>query len=281
MIKVLFSIVIILIFLIAFLSVAGDVRFSREFKKEAIKVLSIDKKASAKKIRESDIEKLPEQMQKYMKYTRVMGREKIKTVGLKQGGSFRLKENQRWMPIKAEQYYNLERVEFIWKGKINFAPFLSVYAIDRFTEGKGNLMVKLLGLFKIVDAKGPEVDQGEMLRFLAEAVWFPSVFVEDYFTWKEVETDAVRATLRWKNLSVSALLFFNDKNQITKIKAKRYMEKEGNFLLTDWEILTFDYKNLNGINIPTKANVIWKLPSGDFCYDRVEILKIKYNSSSP
>ena len=144
-----------------------------------------------------DLEGLPEPVQRYLKYTQIVGKEKIKTVRLEQGGYFRMKEDQKWMPIKAEQYFNVDSVEFIWIAKVKVAPLVSIHAKDEFIDGKGNLVVKALGLIKVADASGYEVDHGEIMRFLAECVWFPSAFLNDNIRWEAIDNSSAKATITY------------------------------------------------------------------------------------
>ena len=228
------------------------------------------------RVSEKDLQKLPQAMQNYLRYTGIIGKEKIKTVRLKQGGGFRLKPEQNFKNMKAEQYYNVDSMEFCWRGKVNI-----ITATDRFLNGKGDLTVKLLGFIKVAYAEGPEVDQGEILRFLAEGVWFPSVFVNNNIQWQLLDDRAAKATITLNGLSASATFYFNEKNQIERITAKRYMEKDGTFELADWEIIIKEYKAFNGVMIPNKSEVIWNLDSGDFCYYKLEIYEIEYNVPLP
>ena len=280
MIKIILIVLEIIIVLMALVIVMGDISFNREVKSEVKKLFKNYKERKSEIISEDDIKVLPEPVQKFLRYTKIIGKEKIRTVRLKQGGYFRLKENQKWMPIKAEQYYDADSVEFIWTGKINFIPLFSIRAKDKFIDGRGNLIVKLLGLIKIIDAKGPEIDQGEILRFLGECVWFPSAFLNDYIKWEAIDSNSAKATINCKGISASAIFYFNKKGEIVKIKAKRYREENGKFMLDDWEIPIIEYKMFNGIVVPSKVNVIWKLSTGDFCYDKVEIIDIEYNNPS-
>ncbi len=228
------------------------------------------------RVSEKDIENLPQTVQNYLRYTGIIGKEKVKTVRLKQGGDFRLKPHQDFKTMKAVQYFNVDEMEFHWQGKVNI-----VTATDRFIGSKGDLTVKLLGFIRVAYAEGPEVDQGEILRFLAEGVWFPSVFVNDYIDWQSLDDRAAKATITLNDLSVSAIFYFNEKNQIERIAAKRYMEKDGSFELADWEIQIREYQAFNGVQIPKKSEVIWKLDDGDFCWYRPEIYEIEYNVTEP
>lgn len=232
-------------------------------------------KINPEKITEDDIKQVPEIVQNYLRFTNIIGKQRIKSVRLKQTGDFRLKPEQGFKKMRAVQYFNVDSVEFYWKGKVNI-----ITAVDKFINGKGSLTVKLLGLIRVARAEGPEADQGEILRFLAEGVWFPSVFINDYITWELLDDHSAKATIRVNGISASAVFHFNDKYEVEKITAKRYMESDGKFKLEDWEIQIIGYKEFSGIMIPDRANVIWKLSSGDFCWYKLEISEIEYNNPS-
>ena len=49
-----------------------------------------------------------------------------------------------------------------------------------------------------VDAKGKEIDQGALLRYLGEIVWVPSAALSDYITWEEMDSTTARATMSYE-----------------------------------------------------------------------------------
>ena len=231
------------------------------------------KTSGSERITSKDMEHLPENVQNYLKFTKIIDKERAATVRLRQSGEFRTSPDQNWKPMKAEQYFNVNNVEFCWRGRTGI-----ITATDKFTGGKGSLTVKLLGFIKVVDAKGSEVDQGEILRFLSEIVWFPSAFLSDNIKWSAVNDNSAKATISFREISDSAIFHFNEKNQIEKITAKRYMESGGKFSLEDWEIGVLDYAEFDGVMIPNRCNVSWKLETGDFCWYKFEIVDIDYNN---
>ena len=279
MIKIVLIIFGVIIILIASAITIGNFTFNKKVKDEVEELFKKSKETKTEVVTEEDIKSLPEPVQRYLRYTQMIGKEKIKTVRLKQGGYFRMKENQKWMPINAEQYFNVDSVEFIWVAKAKFAPLLSIHAKDEFIDGKGNLVV-ILGLIKVVDAKGYKVDHGEILRFLAECIWFPSAFLNEYIKWDAIDNNSAKATISYKRVSASAIFHFNEKGEVTKITAKRYREVDSKFVLEDWEGQIMEYKMFNGIIVPSKVNIIWKLRTGDFCYDKIELVDIEYNNPS-
>ncbi|NJE25684.1 hypothetical protein E3E22_03415 [Thermococcus sp. MV5] len=270
----------VIVVLLVSTTVLGGVAFTKRTRNEAKELFKESDMTKPKVITEEDIQDLPEPVQRYLRYTQIIGKEEINTVRLKQGGYFRMKEDQKWMPITAEQYFRVDSTEFIWIAKVRAAPLLSIHAKDEFVEGKGNLVVKLLGLITVVDAKGNEVDHGELLRFLAECIWFPSAFLNDYITWESIDNTSAKATITYDGVSASAVFHFNEKGEVTRITAKRYMEVDGEFVLEDWEGQIVEYKVFNGVVVPNRVNIIWKLKTGDFCYDQIEIVDIEYNALS-
>ena len=138
-------------------------------------------------------------------------------------------------------------------------------------------MVKLLGLITVADVKGYEVDHGELMRFLAECIWFPSAFLNDYIEWEAVDENSAKATITYGKTSATVTYHFNEKGEVTSITAKRYREVDGEFVLEDWEGEILEYREFNGLTVPSKVDIIWKLDSGDFSYDRIEVMEIEYN----
>jgi hypothetical protein len=41
-----------------------------------------------------------------------------------------------------------------------------------------------------------------------------------------------------------------------------------------------DYKNINGINVPTYGEAIWHYPDGEFVYGKFSLKTIHYNLSN-
>ena len=244
-------------------------------KKTVAQMYKNTKTNQLKIITEENIKNLPKPVQRYFRYTKTISREEIKTVKLKQGGYFRPKQDGKWMPIKAEQYFNIDSVEFIWKGKVSF-----ITAVDKLINGEGSLTIRFFGLIKLAKAEGPEVNQGEALRFLAECIWFPSAFLKDYIKWEAIDDTSAKATIKHRNINASAIFSFDESGAVTKINAKRYYEESGNYKLEDWEISNFEYKEFSGFNLPYKGDVTWKLEKGDYCYDRIEIVDIEFNDPS-
>ncbi len=252
----------------------------QSFKNEARALLAEGKTEASPLILEQDLEGLPLIVQRYLRYTGVVGYSRITTVRVKQKGFMRMAEDKSWLPLKAEQYYTTKSPNFIWKGTVKAAPLLKIVAKDRYRMGRGEMQVRLWGLFKVADISGPELDQGALLRYLNEGMWFPTVYLEDYITWEPLDSLSAKATMTYKGVTASAVFYFNEIGQLINFKADRYMEKEGTFELRPWSIPLDAYRELNGLILPVSGEAIWHLEEGDFSYIRLEIIEVEYNDDS-
>jgi hypothetical protein len=125
-----------------------------------------------------------------------------------------------------------------------------------------------------VDAKGEQYNQGELLRWLSESVWFPTnLLPSENLMWAAIDNSSAKLTFSYNGLSLFYIVTFNDKGEIVQMETKRYM---GEKRLETWIIKPDKYEEINGILIPTKAEVFWRLKERDFSYARFRVQKIEY-----
>lgn len=254
----------------------GKLRFNKNVKQEIVALFS-NIKLKSEIVTKEDLENLPENVQRWLEYSGINGREKILTVRLKQKANMRLNKNKPWMSVQAEQYFTTEEPSFIWKATIKPAPLIHIVGRDKYWKGKGSMLIKFLSLFTVADSEGKEINQGTLLRYLAEMVWFPTAALNNYIIWNEIDDNNAQATMTYKGVTASGLFSFNDKGEVIKFEAERYGEFDKKFKLEVWSIFLRDYKAFEGIMIPSNGEVTWKLKSGDFNWFNFEVTEIEYN----
>jgi hypothetical protein len=184
------------------------------------------------------------------------------------------------MPLVAEQDFTTNPPAFVWRATVHPFPLVSISATDEFSGGHGSMRIKLLSFVPVGNAQGPEMDQGELQRYLGEMVWFPTAWLSDDITWQAIDANAVQATIRQGDVTASVVLHINEQGQLTAVTAQRYMAQGKHYQLTPWSVQAGEYREADGMRIPTRVEVTWHLPSGDFAWFRVEISQIEYNQSS-
>ena len=220
---------------------------------------------------QADISDLPEVLQQYLEQTNVTAKNPIKIVKLKQKGLFHV-NGKKWTPLTAEQTFNTDRCEFVWKAKAGF-----MHVVDQFMAEKGLLRVKLFNLIKLVEATGPEIDQGEALRYLTEAMWFPTAFLSDRIRWESLNNHSVRGHIRYGENWAHADFHFNTDGEIERVTAKRYAKEKREYCLKDWVIDHLEYRTFHGIRIPYKAWVGWRKGEQVAYYYKFEITELEYS----
>ena len=255
----------------------ANMKFNQKVAKEVKELFAGISGSDDSVIQRSNLEKLPIPVKKWLEFSNIVGKEKVTSVRLKQKAVMRLKEAQSWMPVEAEQYFTVNEPGFIWKARIKAAPLFHIVGRDKYFEGKGSMLINALSLIKIADSSGKEINQGTLIRYLAETVWFPSAALNSYITWEEIDASSARATIDYRGITVSGVFNFNNIGEVTSFVAKRYMENNGKYSLETWLVTMRNYKELDGIKIPTEGKVVWKLETGDFTWFKFEITEIEYN----
>jgi hypothetical protein len=221
---------------------------------------------------------LPEPVQRYLRYALRDATPELRTVRILHGGSFRTKPDAPWSPIEGEEYFTVGKPGFVWAARMEASRFLWIGVRDRVIDGHGNMLVKLYSAFTVVDATGPEMDEGSRMRWLAETMWFPSALAGKGIGWEAIDAHSARATLLDGGLPVSVVFDFDDEGKISGLHAQRYYDAGGGrFVLMPWLGRAADYRELGGIRVPTSVEVAWGLASGEFTYARFHVTALEAN----
>lgn len=226
-------------------------------------------------------EGLPEPVRRHLRYALDENTAATRTVRLRHGSLFRRGPNQRWLAIEGEEFFTVGEPGFVWNGTIRLAPLFWIEARDRLIGGRGNMLIKLCSTLTLADSSGPEMDQGALLRWLAEVVWFPIGYVGDRIRWEPIDSRSVRVTLVHEGLPVSTVLEIDHEGKLVRIRGERYREDNGRSVLTPWKGVCSDYRGFGGVRIPASIEVIWELPEGDFSYAKFGVTTVEHDIVVP
>jgi hypothetical protein len=233
------------------------------------------------RIDRSMITPLPALVQKWLLRTGVVGKEKIQSVHLRQIGEMRTTVDGKWMKMTAEQWLSAEKPGFLWLAEVQASFGLYLAGKDKYENGHGHMLIKLLSLFPVVDAKSREIDQGTMVRYLAEMIWFPSAALQQYVHWTAIDSSTAQVDMTYAGLTVTGYFKFNNQGDVISFSAQRYYDRKQGATLEEW-LINMDpngYRVWHGIRIPGKSSVTWKLKDRNFTWCKLEIVDIAYNVS--
>lgn len=213
---------------------------------------------------------LPEPVQRYFRSVLKDGQSYISSVHLKHNGLFKTDLEKGFIKITGEQYFSVLLPQFIWKGTT-----MMFTAIDCYITDQGSLKVYLFDVFKVVDSKGSAINEGELQRWMAESVWFPTnLLPSNMVKWTTIDANSAKLSFNYKEISFHFLITFNAIGEITTMQTERYMTDKKR---ETWICKMSNYKEVNGIRIPFSAEVIWRLSTGDHSYAKFEVQKKEYN----
>ena len=254
-----------------FILIIGKINLSLRFSNAVQLLFSQSASISDQEFFEKQLIGLPEPVQRYFNYTLKEGQPYISYARIKHVGRFKAALNKDWMNIAGEQYATTGNPGFIWEGKTAF-----FVARDMYIANQGRLIVSILSVLNIVDAKGKEqYDKAELLRWLGESILYPTNFLpSDRLEWLPIDAQTARLNFSYNGLSLFFVVSFNELGEITEMETKRFMTEDD---LETWVIKASHYQELNNLKIPTVFDVLWRLEKGDFSYVNFIITEVEYD----
>ncbi len=254
--------------------------FDKKTEEEISVILNQKENVSEDIITGKELENLPIPVAKWLKKSGIVGKEKIRTVCLKQNILMKTDPDQKeWSEATAEQFFSTDNPSFVWKIDMNKPPFIRITGRDKFVNGKGDILIKMFSAWNIVHASGKKTDESVMQRFLAETVWFPSAVLSPYIEWKSIDSLSAQATMKYMGTSASGTFFFNEEGDFIAFKTLRYKDSEKDDKPREWIVEVKKHAVINGIKIPVKLEVSWMLETGKWTWLILDIEFINYNYS--
>ncbi len=271
------NLVILIVSVIAFAGFAFDRNVSRDIDK----MFSLGASKADSRVTPDVVKDLPAPVQKWITNSGLIGKDDIHAVRLKQKALMKMKPEQaKWADACAEQYFTLDPPAFIWKVDMQMMPLVKIAGRDKFFEGKGEILIKLLSLFPVVNSRGNEkIDVSTLQRYLGEMVWFPSAALSPYISWEKMDDLSAKASMTYQGTTGSGVFYFDETGDFMKFSAQRYMESGDDAELHEWIITANESKVMNGIKIPVELEATWKLKDGDWTWLKLEITDIEYNTA--
>ncbi len=168
-----------------------------------------------------------------------------------------------WMPMRFKAWYRAgeafaRRMELTWYQR----PVLR--GREAWQGGQG--VYEISGR----EERGEKVNQGQVLSLWAEAVWMPSILVQDpRIHWEPVDDQTARLVVPNDGGTDSLLVHFDPlTGQMTYITGQRFSdegpEKE------PWQVDLLAWKTFNGMLIPCEISVAWGESGSPWSYWTVD-----------
>ncbi|AKG53796.1 hypothetical protein DGWBC_1141 [Dehalogenimonas sp. WBC-2] len=221
-----------------------------------------------------DTSHLPAPVQRYLNKSIKEGTPYISTARLRQSGKFRF--NNRWIKFNASQYYSVEPPAFNWTAKMKLGPAW-ITARDRYINGKGNMLIKILSALPLFDVSGKEMDHASLVRHFSELPWLPTALLSNNIQWQAIDDRSAKAILSDGKLAVACTFHFNEKDEIDGfVTPSRFRSDTGK--MTPWSGTFGNYQDFGNVRIPTTGSAAWNTPEGNFEYININIENAEFNT---
>ena len=263
----------VLILVIAVVS-WGSIDFERSFRND-VNAHFVKSNEQNDLLTEADVRLLPLPVQKYLRYTGVMGKPKLTTMRIVFEGRMRDK-GKDWFPFRSVQYNFFDDPArlFFMKAKM-FG--LTVPGYHRYQAQTASMDVRFFGLFPIVKKAGAEMNQTETVTLFNDmCLMAPASLIDKRIQWQQLDTHSAKAIFTNGSNTIGATLYFNDTGELVNFIS------DDRTAVSDMKKYRFstpvkDYQSINGRRIPKYGEAVWHYPDGEFVYGEFYLKEIDYN----
>ena len=232
---------------------------------------------------EQDIAALPEPVRRYFHVCGFIGKQKMTNAAL-EIEAMQLKSDLKkdFFPVSCFQFNSIAEPTRIVYLKAKMSGFIPFDGRDKFCNGHGNMLIRVLKLIPVQNVTGPEMDKSALVTFLAEILMLPNGALQPYIHWTPVDSKTAIATLSHQGVSVSGIFHFNEAGEATMFETDdRYMSQpDGSNVKTKWFAFMNGYREHNGIRFASDVSAAWEIDGVKKVYGKLSIRKIIYDVSS-
>lgn len=252
--------------------------YENRFRAEVQKGLSRD--AGRELLTNEDIAHLPQPVQKYIRYTGAIGKEKLQNVRVVFRGDFKLKPDADFVEFRSVQYNFIEPPKrlFLIESSLYGLP---VTGLHSYIGATAVMQIKYAGLLQVVDARGPEMNRSETVTLFNDLCYLaPAALIDRNIEWETVDSTTVRATFTNQGNTISAMLYFNELGELVNFSSDDRAESMDGKTYTNyrWSTPLSDYREYNGRKRASYGEAVWHKPDGEYVYAKIYLEQITYNA---
>lgn len=220
---------------------------------------------------------LPPPVQRYFAFVLPPEQPRIARARIRHEGTFAQQPGE-WVPFTSVEHFRDRPRAFVWDATLRTMPLIPVRVRDSYVAGEGRIHGAIGGLVTVVRQEGtPELASGALLRWLAEAVWFPTALLPgDGLSWEAIDEQRARVRLTDAGVSVALEVTFGADGGIEEVAADRYKDENGTATLLPWVGRHWDYRRVDGIAIPHAGEVSWIVDGQAQPYWRGEVVEATF-----
>lgn len=198
------------------------------------------------------------------------GDDPARAITLTQSADFRQKHRGPLAPLPARQAIAAGAPGFVWQAERRMGPVPVIAVVDSHVNGRGWLGARLLGAIPVADFEGPDADQAQAMRYLAELPWCPdAILTNSALTWTMEGADRVSVSMDTPGGPARVIFGLDRDGDIVSMTARSRPAEtgpDGAPVLRDWQGQFSDYAMVGPRRIPLTGEVGYLYEDGYEAY---------------
>ncbi len=220
-------------------------------------------------VTEADLADLPEPLAAYVRRSGAVGKPRVTSFYADFHGRIRSGPDQAWMSFTGKQvntYGPRPQRVFIMDATRSGLP---VTVLHSFADTTATMRAKVLSLFTVVDASGPEMDRGETVTVFNDLVVLaPGAIVDAPVRWTAVDARHVRGVFTDGDQTVSAELTFDAEHDLVDFVSEdrlRASTDGKSFDPQTWSTPLSGHRDADGRRVLASGEGRWHAPRPEGC----------------
>lgn len=263
----------------------GPSSFHDQYRERATQALA-DVTSSPAVLDEGDLVDLPNPLAAYIRRSGAVGQPRVVSSHAEFHGRIRSDPDAAWMPFTGQQvntYGPRPQRIFLMDATRSGLP---VTVLHVFADTTATMRVKLLSLFTMVNAAGPEVDRGETVTVFNDlVVMAPGAIADAPVAWTLLDPRRVRGEFIDGDQTVSAVLTFDAEHDLVDFVSDdrpRASADGKTFVRQRWSTPLAGHHDSDGHRVFTLGEGVWSAgrSGASFTYVEIQLDAISYNVGS-
>jgi hypothetical protein len=260
----------------------GPSSFHAQYRERATQALA-DVNPSPAVLKEADLVDLPSPLAAYIRRSGAVGQPRVVSFHADFHGRIRSGPDAAWMQFTGQQvntYGPRPQRIFLMDATRSGLP---VTILHVFAHTTATMRVKMLSLFTVVDASGPEMDRGETVTVFNDlVVMAPGAIADAPATWEAIDPLHVRGTFTDGDQTISAVLTFNAEHDLVDFVSDdrtRASADGKTFTPRRWSTPLSGHHDIHGRRVFAAGEGLWhaQQSEGSFTYLEFNLDAISYN----
>ena len=225
---------------------------------------------------------LPPPVQRFLRQAGVVGSPRVHNFKATWRGRIRQKGDDPWMEFTAEQHnFPREPSRFFFMKATRSGLPVDVY--HAFADQSATMRVRLLSLFPMVDAHGPEMTRAETVTLFNDlALLAPAELVDASIRWEPIDEQSARGFYTVGANTISAVLHFNEADQLVDFVSDDRLAASASgtqFVRQRWSTPVLAHGTYDSVRVLTRGEGRWHPSEGDYAYLEIELLDLQINAT--